>query len=163
MNREDEALYNAQAQAFEGTPLGDYFDRRSLMAEVQEITNRLNHLTGDIEVSEARATLVKHAAYAQGQRIKFAPTDMSRFIAIHEVSHVVHVRSKLGGRSHGPEYRAIFAEMVEIVYGPNFARLLREAFSQLSLDVHPATLPKLAEPIIDLEALADATRESRWL
>lgn len=160
---EDRLVYDLEYAAFEGTPLGDRMDRHSLIHDVHEIVDHCFHLTGDITVEEGHVRMTRTAGYAQGQRIVFAPNRLGRYVAGHEVAHVVHRRVKTGGTSHGPEWRAVYAEMTSIVYGERYGRLLREAFMSASLPVHATLLPHPPKPIIDIDVLARASQEVRWL
>jgi hypothetical protein len=162
---EDEAVYDAQRLAFAGTPLADKFDRRSLIAETREIANNpwIVPFVGQVTVEEASVRLTQWAAYANGQTIRFAPNIVSRYTAVHELAHVVAKRAHVGGTSHGPGFRAIYAELAAVVYGFQYGRLLREAFHEQGLEVGPALLPLPASPIIDIDRLADAGSEVRWL
>jgi hypothetical protein len=160
---EDRKVYGLEGLAFTDTPLHDQVDRHSLIAEVAEIQRGVPHLTGEITAEESSVRLTTAAAYAQGQRIAFAPRWSSRYVAVHEVAHIVHYRAKLGGNSHGAEYRGIYAELVSLVYGDRYGRLLREVFIEAGLLIHPVSLGHLPKPIIDIDALAAATQEVRWL
>lgn len=165
-SREDQAVYDAQDVAFAGTPLADRTDRTSLIREAIEICEHpwLMPFVGSVDVDEASVRLTSAAAYAQGQRIRFAPNVMARFVAAHEVAHVITARCMVQPESsHGPLFRAIYAELVAVVYGDQYGLLLRHAFSELALPVSPAILPRRERPIIDLDVLADASREIRWL
>jgi hypothetical protein len=165
---EDQRVYEAQQAAFEGTPLGDLTDRTSLILETREIITELPLLVGEVVVEEGRTSMTKTAAYAQPgfhripSRIVFAPNVMARFIAVHEVAHIVHSRSNLNtGTSHGWEYRGIFADLTAIVYGDRYGELLRDAFCEYGMSVSNPALPRTGVPIIDIDRLADMTR--RWL
>jgi hypothetical protein len=163
--REDERLYEAQRLAFAGTPLMDMFDRHSLIAETREIATNpwVTPFVGQVEVGEASVRLAKWTAYANGQTIRFAPNICSRYVAVHELAHIVTRRAHIEGTTHGSGYRAIYAELTAVVYGPQYGRLLREAFLEQGLSVGPALLPLPAKPIIDIDRLADASSGVRWL
>lgn len=165
MTAEDDDVYAAETLAFEGTPLADRFDRRSLITETTEIASHpvVYPLVGDVHVSEATPRLVRHVAYARGQVIRFAPTSTERYTVVHELSHVAHARSGTGGTTHGSAYRAVYANLIAIVYGDEYGRLLRHAFATCGLPVASLTLPRLIHPIVDIDFLTDATREVRWL
>jgi hypothetical protein len=162
---EDECVYDAQRLAFAGTPLADRFDRRSLIAETIEIAEHpwVVPFVGQVEVGEASVRLTKWTAYANGQTIRFAPNTASRYTPVHELAHIVARRAHVGGTTHGPGFRAIYAELAAVVYGPQYGRLLREAFHEQGLSVGPAILPLPVKPIIDIDRLADAGSEVRWL
>jgi hypothetical protein len=165
MSTEDDLLYAAEDLAFQGTPLADQFDRSTLIAEVKEIARHpaVSPLVGMVAVSEATVRLVSSVAYAEGQTIKFAPNRMQRYVAVHELAHVVKRRSGLAGSSHGPEYRAMYADLTAIAYGQAYGVLLRQAFHEMGLSVHSATLPLPISPVIDIDLLADQSGGSRWL
>jgi hypothetical protein len=164
MTIEDERVYEAQRIAFESTPLGDMMDRRSLILEAREIATELPVLVGPVTVEEGSARMTKTDAYAQPliNRIVFAPNVMGRYVAVHEVAHIVHKRSPIKtGTSHGWEYRGIYADLTAIVYGHRYGELLRDVFCSFGMSVSNPALPQTGVPIIDIDAMADAT--SRWL
>lgn len=165
MTIEDDRVYDVQVLAFEGTPLNDMADRRSLMAEAHEIATGLPVLAGPITIVEGNVRMTTHDAYAQSfGRIVFAPRTMRRFTAVHEIAHIVHRRSPINtGTAHGWEYRGIFADMIAIVYGERYGELLRDAFCEQGMSVSHPALPRTGVPLIDIDALADATLGSRWL
>jgi hypothetical protein len=162
---EDECVYDAQRLAFAGTPLIDMFDRRSLIAETREIATNpwITPFVGQVTVEEATVRLAKWTAYVEDQTIRFAPNIVSRYVAVHELAHVITRRAHIVGTAHGPGYRAIYAELTAVVYGPQYGQLLREAFYEQGLSIGPAILPLPAKPIIDIDRLADASRGVRWL
>jgi hypothetical protein len=163
---QDERVYDAQRLAFEGTPLGDMFDRRSLIAETREIAEHpwVLPFVGQVYVGEASVRLATQAAYAQYQTIRFAPNIVGRHVAVHELAHIIARRAHVDEREHhGPGYRAIYAELAAVVYGPHYGRLLREAFFEQGLEVGPAKLPLPVSPIIDIDRLAEVGSGVRWL
>ena len=165
MSAEDDLLYAAEDLAFQGTPLGDRMDRTTLMAEVKEIARHpaVSPLCGNVAVGETTVRMVSSAAYAQGQTIKFAPNRMQRFVAVHELAHVVFRRTGIPGTSHGPEYRAVYVDLVTIVYGIRYGNLLREALHEMGLSLHTLMLPLPGSPVIDIDRLADMSGGSRWI
>ena len=164
MTIEDNRVYLVQELAFEGTILGEMSDRRSLIAEAHEIATGLPLLVGFIDIGEGSVRMSKTDAYAQSfGRIVFAPRAMRRFTAVHEIAHIVHQRSPYNGTPHGKEYRGVFVEMISMVYGQRYGELLRDAFLTSGLDVWYIGLPTLDDPLINIDALADATLGSRWL
>jgi hypothetical protein len=165
MSREDEHVYTVQDEAFRDTPLGDWHDRSSLILEAREIAAECPVLVGPVWVVEGSVHMTSAAATARPGRktITFAPRAMNRYIAVHEIAHIVHARSGMGGRGHGPQYRGIFVEMTEIVYGERYGILLYEAFLTAGLPVASARLPKTGTPIIDIDKLVESVQEVRWL
>lgn len=166
MTIEDQRVYEAQRIAFEGTPLGDMMDRRSLILETREIATELPVLVGQITVGEGNVRMTKTDAYAQPMinRIVFAPNVMGRYVAVHEIAHIVHRRSPIKtGTSHGWEYRGIYADLIAIVYGHRYGELLRDAFCQYAMSVSNPALPQTGTPLIDIDALVTSAQESRWL
>lgn len=159
---EDQAVYAAEGIAFADTPLGDRLDRRVLMHEACVICADpfVYPFTGDVRIEEASARLVSCVAYARGRTIRFAPTATHRSTVVHEIAHVV---TPDPSTSHGPEFRAIFAELAAMVYGDEYGRLLRQAFTEMRLPVGPATLPRPVHPIVDIDRHDDMSREVRWL
>jgi hypothetical protein len=164
---EDTAVYHAEELAFEDTPIGDRQDRLSLISEAREIAadSWVVPFVGQVHVEEASTRLASSVAYAKGQTIRFAPNVMPRYVAVHEIAHIVHCRSKRTHqeRSHGPEFRALYAALIAIVYGERYGRLLREAFIESGLSLGPAVLPLPSAPLIDIDRLADMTLGVRWL
>lgn len=162
---EDRTAYEAEVIAFADTPLGDNWDRRSLITETMEIANDpwVLPFVGEVHVSEASARLTSCVAYARGQTIRFAPTSTHRSTPVHELAHVVHTRCRAGGTSHGAEWRTLFVELTAVVYGDRYGDLLRHAFLSHGLSLTSAVLPRPQHPIIDIDRLADASREVRWL
>lgn len=162
---EDEHVYLTEQAAFEGTPLDDMHDRSSIILECREIITECPVLVGPVTVLEGRVNMTRYGGIARpGRRtITFAPRMMGRYLAVHEVSHIVHARSGLGGRSHGPEWRGIYVDMVEIVYDVRYAHLLRHAFLEAGIPANGPFLPKTGQPIINIDALTDVTRTVRWL
>jgi len=161
---EDTIVYRTEVLAFSGTPLGDRQDRASLIHEAHEIVTQCSVLVGEITIEEGSAHMTRNDAYAQGMgRIVFAPTDIRRHIAVHEIAHIVHARSNLRGRSHGQEWRGVYATMLGIVYGSRYEELIREAFRINGLFVQDVNLGTSAPPIIQLDVFAAATQRTRWL
>jgi hypothetical protein len=164
MSVEDDRLYAAEDLAFAGSPLGDQCDRRELISLTREIAAdpRLVAFIGDVTVGESRSDMTRAGAYAKGSVIKFAPRRMSRFVAVHELAHVVHHRSGMGGSSHGPEYRASYVWLVGAVHGAQYADQLRETFVLSGLHVTDVSLPTIeGPPVNDIDQLAAAT--VRWI
>lgn len=162
---EDTLVYRTEALAFSDTPLNDLQDRSSLILETREITTECPVLVGKLTVEEGPVSMTVTNAYAQPglNRIVFAPKPMYRHIAVHEIAHVVHHRLNTGGRQHGPQWRAVYVDMISITYGDHYGDLLRQAFTEVGLTLGFAGLPASGTPIIDIEALAAATQRSRWL
>jgi hypothetical protein len=164
MSREDDLAYGAEALAFTGTPLGDTCDRRELISLTIEIAAdpRLVAFIGDVFVEESRVDMTSACAYSRGQTIRFAPTDMGRSTPVHELAHVVHARSGLGGRSHGPEWRAVFVWLLRAAHGEAYADQLREVFELSGLELADVSLPTIdGPPVNDIDSLAAAT--IRWI
>jgi hypothetical protein len=161
---EDDRLYVAEDLAFAGTPLGDQCDRRELISLTREIAAdpRLVAFVGDVTVGESRSDMTRMGAYARGTVVKFAPRRIPRFVAVHELAHVVHDRSGLGGTSHGPEYRGVYVWLVGAVHGAQYAAQLRETFVLSGLGVADVGLPTVeGPPVVDIDTLAAAT--IRWI
>jgi hypothetical protein len=156
---EDQQLYDVEAIALDGTPLMDRFRYQTIKGELEGILadGRLWSLTGDIRVEYARADMTRAGAYARLQTIKLGATDLPRLIIPHEVAHVVHRRSNLGGTSHGPEYRSAYVAVTSSMYGAEYGDLLRDHFESAGLPLSGAQFPILAEPIFEFPQLV------RWL
>lgn len=163
--KEDLLVYDTERLAFAGTPLGDRLDRHSLIRETCELAAHpsIVPLVGQVTVTEGTARYAANVAHAAGQRIVFAPNLIERFVPVHELAHVVHRRAALGGRSHGPEYRAVYADLAGIAYGYQYRDLLWHAFDEVGLHVHPARLPMAPSPVIDVDRLAGLSGGVRWL
>lgn len=158
--------YRAEDSAFVDTPAGDRFTAASLMAETLEIARHpaIWPMVGDVDVIEGPVTMHATTASATDQLIKFAPGRSPRFVAVHELAHVATRRSGLRVDGvHGSTYRAVYLALVESVYGRYYADLLRHGFAECRLDVADVNLPIAPTPVLDIDALAQASGGSRWI
>lgn len=165
MSAEDDTVYDVQWQALEGTPLGDMMDRSTLIAETREVATRCPLLVGEVQVVEGSVRMTKFDGVARAAigQIVYAPRTMPRYTGVHELAHIVHRRSNLGGRSHGPEWRGVYVDMLRIVYGEVYGDLMREAFYLSLIPADDIRLAAASAPLIDIDALTAVTQKVRWL
>ena len=85
--------------------------------------------TGCVYVSDGRIVL---SSYDHG-------SGMVMPVVIHEFAHIVHGRSPADGfqQDHGPEFAAVYLDMVALVYGDDEANRMRRDFEQHNVHVDP--------------------------
>lgn len=160
MTIEDDKVYTAEAIALEGTPLADRFNYRSLIEEGRSIVRHgaLHLLVGDVKFEEGRTYMTSAGGYARLSSIVLAPTSLPRLIIPHEIAHVVHGRSGLSGRAHGPEYRSAYVAVISSIYGREYGDMLRDEFEAQGLPLSGAMFP-----IIDDGPIYDIPQLVRWI
>lgn len=160
--KEDQLVYDLQRIAFDGTPLDDRLDRRILIAQTEALQHNvlLGPMVGPIVVVEEDARRVSSAGRCarDGSWIAYSANRQHHWVMAHEVAHAIHARSHLGGRPHGPEYRAFFVWTVGALHGDHYADTLRSTFEMGGAPVADVMMPPYGQPVHDVDALAAETR-----
>jgi len=143
----------------------DRMDRHSLIAETNEVIRHNPLMMKGIRVREGHVNMTRAAACANQYEVIFAPRAVWRFTVAHELAHSVHIRMSSGREpDHGHQWRGVYADLIDIIYGGDYKQRLLTAFDQANLIVTPANLPiSLDGPLIDITALIEASQPSRWL
>lgn len=158
VNREDQAVYDAQAEAFRDTPLDDRLSEESLRLMALEAVDTWWWKLRTAEPVKVGYGNPRMTWGGLGGRsgVRFNARGASRFVVPHELAHTLTHRLHRD-RKHGPVYRGEYVFVVSAMFGNHYGELLRKVFEQFALPVDLAHYFEMREPMIDIDRLSAAT------
>ena len=154
-------VYAAEEAAFEGTVLAGRPGGEALRQAVLTVSSSSWWTDTTGPAGAVRRVSMRTAGDShwspRTRTIALDPGE-SWFVVTHELAHVAdHARA----RPHGPTWRAWNQHLVDVVFGPEFARLLAGAFARFGLVVDPLSPPlgrRAAPPLISLTSASEPER-----
>lgn len=159
VNRIDQTVYDAQAWAFEGTPVFDHLSEHScrmLALEVVEQPWWTSLTSHPVKVGFGNVRM--HWGGLGGwSGVRFNARGTNRYTVPHELAHVLQ-RRLTTERGHGERYRGMYVWLVAAVFGQPYASMLDEAFEKFDVPAQRFDRP-IPPTLCDIDALSIATQE----